>query len=55
VGLGCHGATLAGGVISEAWDFAALFRIAADLARLGTARSPDVLVGMGGAVTNSLR
>ena len=31
---------------------AALDAISADLARLGTRHSPDVLVGMGGAVTN---
>lgn len=41
-----------GGVISAEQLRAALDAIAADLARLGTERSPDLLVGMGGAVTN---
>jgi len=41
-----------GGVVSAEQLRAALDAIAADLARLGTERSPDMLVGMGGAVTN---
>jgi exopolyphosphatase / guanosine-5'-triphosphate,3'-diphosphate pyrophosphatase len=41
-----------GGVVSAEQLRAALDAIAADLARLGTERSPDLLVGMGGAVTN---
>jgi exopolyphosphatase / guanosine-5'-triphosphate,3'-diphosphate pyrophosphatase len=41
-----------GGVVSAEQLGAALDAIAADLARLGTGRSPDLLVGMGGAVTN---
>jgi exopolyphosphatase/guanosine-5'-triphosphate,3'-diphosphate pyrophosphatase len=41
-----------GGVVSAEQLRAALDAIAADLARLGTGRSPDLLVGMGGAVTN---
>jgi len=42
---------LSGVVVSQQLD-AALAAIAADLARLETRRSPDVLVGMGGTVTN---
>lgn len=41
-----------GGIVSAEQLRAALDAIAADLARLGTERSPDMLVGMGGAVTN---
>jgi exopolyphosphatase/guanosine-5'-triphosphate,3'-diphosphate pyrophosphatase len=41
-----------GGVVSPVQLRATLDAIGADLARLGTERSPDVLVGMGGAVTN---
>jgi exopolyphosphatase / guanosine-5'-triphosphate,3'-diphosphate pyrophosphatase len=41
-----------GGVVSPPQLHAALDAIAADLARLGTGRSPDALVGMGGTVTN---
>jgi exopolyphosphatase / guanosine-5'-triphosphate,3'-diphosphate pyrophosphatase len=41
-----------GGVVSPVQLRAALDAIAADLARLGTERTPDVLVGMGGAITN---
>lgn len=41
-----------GGVVSAEQLRAPLDAIAADLARLGTERSPDMLVGMGGAVTN---
>jgi exopolyphosphatase/guanosine-5'-triphosphate,3'-diphosphate pyrophosphatase len=40
------------GVVSDEQLRAALDAIAKDLARLDTARSPDVLVGMGGGVTN---
>lgn len=40
------------GVVSSGQLRAALDAIAADLARLGTGRSPDVVVGTGGAVTN---
>jgi exopolyphosphatase/guanosine-5'-triphosphate,3'-diphosphate pyrophosphatase len=40
------------GVVSTEQLRAALDAIAKDLARLESARSPDVLVGMGGAVTN---
>ncbi len=40
------------GVVSAEQLRAALDAIARDLARLDAARSPDVLVGMGGAVTN---
>jgi exopolyphosphatase / guanosine-5'-triphosphate,3'-diphosphate pyrophosphatase len=40
------------GVVSPTQLHAALDAIAADLARLGTERSPDALVGMGGTVTN---
>ena len=40
------------GVVSAERLGAALGAITADLARLDTARSPDVLVGMGGGVTN---
>jgi len=40
------------GVVSTETLRAALDAIAADLARLDTARSPEVLVGLGGAVTN---
>jgi len=40
------------GVVSAEQLRAALNAIARDLARLDAARSPDVLVGMGGAVTN---
>jgi exopolyphosphatase/guanosine-5'-triphosphate,3'-diphosphate pyrophosphatase len=41
-----------GGMVSPAQLRTALDAIAADLARLGTGRSPDALVGMGGAITN---
>ncbi len=41
-----------GGVVSSEQLKAALDAIAADLARLDKASSPDALVGMGGAVTN---
>jgi len=41
-----------GGVVSPGQLHAALAAMAADLARLDAARSPDMLVGMGGAVTN---
>jgi exopolyphosphatase/guanosine-5'-triphosphate,3'-diphosphate pyrophosphatase len=41
-----------GGVVPAEQLRAALDAIAADLGRLGTERSPDMLVGMGGAVTN---
>ncbi len=41
-----------GGVVSPERLRAALEAIAADLVLLDTARSPDVLVGLGGAVTN---
>ncbi len=41
-----------GSVVSAEQLRAALDAIAADLARIGSERSPDVLVGMGGAVTN---
>jgi exopolyphosphatase/guanosine-5'-triphosphate,3'-diphosphate pyrophosphatase len=41
-----------GGVVSRETLRAALDAIAADLARLDTARSPEALVGLGGAVTN---
>jgi exopolyphosphatase/guanosine-5'-triphosphate,3'-diphosphate pyrophosphatase len=41
-----------GGVVSPVQLRGALDAIAADLARLGTERTPDVLVGMGGAITN---
>src|SRR5271167_3677424 len=41
-----------GGLVSPVQLRATLDAIAADLARLGTERSPDVLVGMGGAITN---
>jgi exopolyphosphatase/guanosine-5'-triphosphate,3'-diphosphate pyrophosphatase len=41
-----------GGVVSPERLRAALDAIATDLARLDTARSPDVLVGLGGGVTN---
>jgi exopolyphosphatase/guanosine-5'-triphosphate,3'-diphosphate pyrophosphatase len=41
-----------GGVVSAEQLRAALDAIGTDLARLGTERSPDLLVGMGGAVTN---
>jgi len=41
-----------GGVVSTEQLRAALDAIAKDLARLDSARSPDALVGMGGAVTN---
>jgi exopolyphosphatase / guanosine-5'-triphosphate,3'-diphosphate pyrophosphatase len=41
-----------GGVVPPTQLQAAQDAIAADLARLGTGRSPDVLVGMGGTVTN---
>jgi exopolyphosphatase / guanosine-5'-triphosphate,3'-diphosphate pyrophosphatase len=40
------------GVVSDEQLRAALDAIAKDLERLDTARSPDVLVGMGGGVTN---
>jgi exopolyphosphatase / guanosine-5'-triphosphate,3'-diphosphate pyrophosphatase len=40
------------GAVSPQELRAALDAIAADLGRLGTERSPDALVGMGGAVTN---
>ncbi len=40
------------GVVLPTQLQAALDAIAADLARLGTGRSPDALVGMGGTVTN---
>ncbi len=40
------------GVVASQQLHAALDAIGADLARLGTGRSPDVLVGMGGTVTN---
>ncbi len=39
-------------MVSPAQLRAALDAISTDLARLGTERSPDVLVGMGGAITN---
>jgi len=41
-----------GGMVPPVQLRATLDAIAADLARLGTERSPDVLVGMGGAITN---
>jgi exopolyphosphatase/guanosine-5'-triphosphate,3'-diphosphate pyrophosphatase len=41
-----------GGVVSPEQLRAALDAIAADLTRLGTGQLPDVLVGVGGAVTN---
>ena len=41
-----------GGMVSPAQLRTALDAIAADLARLGTGRSTDALVGMGGAITN---
>ena len=41
-----------GGMVSPTQLHAALDAVAADLARIGTKRSPDVLVGMGGTVTN---
>ena len=40
------------GLVSPEQLHAALDAIAGDLARLGTQRSPDALVGMGGTVTN---
>ena len=41
-----------GGMVPPVQLRATLDAIAADLARLGRERSPDVLVGMGGAITN---
>lgn len=41
-----------GGMVSPAQLRTALDAIAVDLARLGTGRAPDALVGMGGAITN---
>ncbi len=41
-----------GGMVTPVQLRATLDAIAADLARLGRERSPDVLVGMGGAITN---